>query len=208
MSVNGKTRESNTVESTIFRFLSRLGAAAYYCKKPGPFFYIGDFREFLRRCFGRMTISGSGILSIVNCFLASLGLAQFFLRFVPADRPRSICSRLSLDHLSHKSIRTSTLIAGRLDFRPVHRTPDPCDPVWKILLFNSLTNSVSFSGKREKTWARNFTRTYLTMIKVAITVSGINIMRYLKWLMQRDKLYLRSYLKNDKIFPFRINVLM
>lgn len=125
MSVNGKTRESNAVESTIFRFLSRLGAAAYYCKKPGPSFYIGDFREFLRRCFGRMTISGSGILSIVNCFLASLGPAQFFLRFVPADRPRSICSRdcPSIISLTNRFERVPWLpdasIFGQSNTRPV-----------------------------------------------------------------------------------------
>lgn len=45
------------------------------------------------RCFGRMTISGTGILWIVNRFLASLVRLDSFDVSSRRIRPRSICSR-------------------------------------------------------------------------------------------------------------------
>lgn len=86
MTVNGKTRDERGRKCS-FPFLQ--STKRLLLQQAQPSFYIQDFREFLLRCFGRMTISGSGILWIVNCFLASLvRLNSFYVssRRIDLDR--------------------------------------------------------------------------------------------------------------------------
>lgn len=73
------------------------------------------------RCFGRMTISGTGILRIVNRFLASLVRLSILSTFRAGGSDLDRFALEIVPRSSRKSIPTSILIAERLDFRPSTR---------------------------------------------------------------------------------------
>lgn len=112
-------RGDKLAERAVFRFFARLGLLL---QKISAFLFTRrDFREFLPRCFGRMTISGTGILRIVNRFLASLVRLSILSTFRAGGSDLDRFALEIVPRSSRKSIPTSILIAERLDFRPSTR---------------------------------------------------------------------------------------